>query len=79
MSTDEYRNASRLSEAGTPARPGGDVVPRAHRLALAEMAVGLPAAAWGARRRSVGWAVVGAVLMAHGALELSYETVFPRD
>ncbi|WP_189268743.1 hypothetical protein [Streptomyces fuscichromogenes] len=79
MSTDEYRTASRLPGVGTLTRPGGDAVPRAHRLALAEMAVGLPAAAWGARRRSVGWAVVGAVLMAHGALELSYEAVFPRD
>ncbi|WP_089099777.1 hypothetical protein [Streptomyces hyaluromycini] len=54
-------------------------MPRAHRLALAEVVVGLPAAAWGMRRRSVGWAAVGAVLMVHGALELSYETVFPRD
>ncbi|MER7835708.1 hypothetical protein ABTY98_07260 [Streptomyces sp. NPDC096040] len=53
--------------------------PRAHRLALAEVAVGAPVAAWGVRRRSVGWAVVGAVLMVHGVLELSYETVFPRD
>ncbi|WP_406440466.1 hypothetical protein OHB00_33885 [Streptomyces sp. NBC_00631] len=52
---------------------------RAHRLALAEMAVGVPAAAWGVRRRSAGWAAVGAVLMVHGALELSYETVLPRD
>ncbi|MEU9277858.1 hypothetical protein AB0D87_08720 [Streptomyces sp. NPDC048342] len=54
-------------------------MPRARRLALAEMAVGVPAAAWGVRRRSVGWTLVGAVLMAHGALELSYETVLPRD
>lgn len=54
-------------------------MPRARRLALAEMAVGLPAAAWGARRRSLGWTAAGTVLMVHGVLELSYETVFPRD
>ncbi|MEU9346805.1 hypothetical protein AB0D74_36920 [Streptomyces sp. NPDC048278] len=74
MSTDESRAGLRLSGA-----QGAEGVPRARRLALAEVAVGLPAAAWGMRRRSVGWAAVGAVLMAHGALELSYETVFPRD
>ncbi|MFF5147392.1 hypothetical protein ACFY6U_48070 [Streptomyces sp. NPDC013157] len=74
MSTDESRAVSRPS--GSQSAEG---VPRARRLALAEVAVGLPAAAWGMRRRSVGWAAVGAVLMAHGALELSYETVFPRD
>ncbi|WP_316783811.1 hypothetical protein [Streptomyces sasae] len=54
-------------------------MPRAHRLALAEVAVGVPVAAWGVRRRSAGWAAVGMALMAHGGLELSYETVFPRD
>ena len=74
MSTDESRAVSRPSGV-----QGVEGVPRAHRLALAEVAVGLPAAAWGMRRRSVGWAVVGAVLMVHGGLELSYETVFPRD
>ncbi|MGW1624613.1 hypothetical protein [Streptomyces sp. NPDC002172] len=74
MSTDESRAVSR-----PPGSQSAEGVPRAHRLALAEVAVGLPAAAWGMRRRSVGWAAVGAVLTAHGALELSYETVFPRD
>ncbi|MER6269342.1 hypothetical protein [Streptomyces sp900105755] len=76
MSTDETRAVSRPPEAQ---RAEAECVPRAHRLALAEVAVGLPAAAWGMRRRSVGWAAVGAVLMVHGVLELSYETVFPRD
>ncbi|MER5521263.1 hypothetical protein [Streptomyces sp. NPDC002763] len=76
-------------QAGTRARVRGLLavltcvaeggMPRARRLALAEVAVGVPAAAWGVRRRSVRWAVVGTVLMVHGALELSYETVFPRD
>lgn len=51
----------------------------AHRLAVAELAVGVPVAAWGVRRRSAGWAVAGAVLTVHGVLELSYETMFPRD
>ncbi|MEW1776249.1 hypothetical protein [Streptomyces sp. NPDC086777] len=77
MSTDESRAVSR--PPGAQGGQGGEGMPRAHRLALAEVAVGLPAAAWGMRRRSVAWAAVGAVLMAHGALELSYETVFPRD
>lgn len=34
---------------------------------------------WGLRRRSVGWTAAGAVLVAHGMLELAYESVFPRD
>ncbi|MFF4312231.1 hypothetical protein ACWDFR_14005 [Streptomyces sp. 900105755] len=76
MSTDESRAVSRPPQAEAQS---AECVPRAHRLALAEVAVGLPAAAWGMRRRSVGWAAVGAVLMVHGVLELSYETVFPRD
>ncbi|WP_234543515.1 hypothetical protein [Streptomyces shenzhenensis] len=79
MSTDAHRAVSRPAGAGALTRPGDEGMPRARRLALAEMAVGVPAAAWGVRRRSVGWTVVGAVLMAHGALELSYETVLPRD
>ncbi|MEU2425262.1 hypothetical protein ABZ619_30300 [Streptomyces sp. NPDC007851] len=58
---------------------GGTGRSKARLLALAEVAVGVPAAAWGVRRRRVGWAVVGAVLLVHGVLELSYETVFPPD
>ncbi|MEU2617477.1 hypothetical protein ABZ642_04805 [Streptomyces sp. NPDC007157] len=79
MSTDESSAFSRPPGPGTRTPPGADGLPRAHRVALAEMAVGLPAVAWGMRRRSVMWAAVGAVLTAHGAMELSYETVFPRD
>ncbi|MEV7322990.1 hypothetical protein [Streptomyces sp. NPDC093970] len=79
MSTDDRRAVSGAPGARTRTRPGEEETPRARRLALAEMAVGLPAAAWGARRRSAGWVAAGAVLMAHGMLELSYETVFPRD
>ena len=54
-------------------------MPRARRVALAEVTVGLPGVAWAARRRSAGWAAVAAVLVVHGVLELSYETVLPRD
>ncbi|MEV7980630.1 hypothetical protein [Streptomyces sp. NPDC086519] len=79
MSTDAHRAVSRPAGTGERTQLGDEAMPRARRLALAEVAVGVPAAAWGVRRRSVGWAVVGAVLMVHGALELSYETVLPRD
>ncbi|MFJ9348872.1 hypothetical protein [Streptomyces sp. NPDC101237] len=80
MATEEHRGARpRPPGAGTRTVTGEDGIPRARRLALAEMAVGLPAAAWGARRRSLGWTAAGTVLLVHGALELSYETVFPRD
>ena len=53
--------------------------PKAHALALAQVAAGLPLAAWGLRRRSGGWIVAGAVLLAHGALGLAYEAVRPLD
>ncbi|MEU8716343.1 hypothetical protein [Streptomyces sp. NPDC048663] len=80
MATEEHRGArSWPPGAGARTRAGEDGMPGARRLALAEMAVGLPAAVWGVRRRSLGWTAAGAVLMVHGVLELSYETVFPRD
>ncbi|MGI5378165.1 hypothetical protein ACQEV2_28725 [Streptomyces sp. CA-251387] len=53
--------------------------PKAHALALAQVAAGLPLAAWGLRRRSGGWIAAGAVLLAHGALGLAYEAVRPLD
>ncbi|KUO04265.1 hypothetical protein [Streptomyces caeruleatus] len=46
--------------------------PRSPALALAQVAAGLPLTVWGLRRRSGGWAVAGAVLLAHGALGLAY-------
>ncbi|WP_167391717.1 hypothetical protein [Streptomyces humi] len=49
------------------------------KVAWGEVCVGVPAVLWGARRRSVPWVLAGAVLLVHGVLELSYETVFPRD
>ncbi|QDY78981.1 hypothetical protein [Streptomyces qinzhouensis] len=48
-------------------------------LGAAQLAVGIPLAVWGLRRRSLtgpgggGWAVAGAVLAAQGALLLAYE------
>jgi hypothetical protein len=53
--------------------------PKAHTLALAQMAAGLPLAVWGLRRRRGGWFVAGALLVAHGALGLSYGLTHPRD
>ncbi|MGC0337952.1 hypothetical protein [Streptomyces sp. SLBN-8D4] len=53
--------------------------PRARTLALAQMAAGLPLAAWGLRHRSGGWLTAGALLLAHGTLGLSYDLTHPRD
>ncbi|MEV5814505.1 hypothetical protein [Streptomyces mutabilis] len=63
-----------------PARGRGAVrlavrLPCAYRpdrrvLALVQVAAGVPLMAWGARRRSGGWAALGAVLTCHGALGL---------
>ncbi|MET9830504.1 hypothetical protein ABZ078_14545 [Streptomyces sp. NPDC006385] len=53
--------------------------PRAHALALTQVAAGLPLAAWGLRHRDGGWIAAGAVLLAHGALGLAYEAVRPLD
>ncbi len=53
--------------------------PRAHALALSQLAAGLPLTAWGVRRRNAGWIVAGALLLAHGALGLAYDMVRPLD
>jgi hypothetical protein len=53
--------------------------PRARVLAAAELAAGLPLTAWGVRRRSGGWIVAGALLLAHGAVGVAYELMRPRD
>ncbi|WP_405863326.1 hypothetical protein OG407_34160 [Streptomyces sp. NBC_01515] len=53
--------------------------PRARALALTQAAAGLPLATWGLRRRSGGWAVAGALLLAHGTLGLAYDLARPRD
>lgn len=53
--------------------------PRARALAVAQIAVGLPLAGWGVRRRSPGWFAAGALLLGHGALGLVYDVGRPRD
>ncbi|MFK4098553.1 hypothetical protein ACI2L1_00410 [Streptomyces sp. NPDC019531] len=53
--------------------------PKARALALAQVATGLPLAAWGLRHRSGGWLTAGALLLAHGALGLAYDLTHPRD
>jgi len=52
---------------------------RSRALALAQVVTGLPLAAWGVRRRSGGWIVAGALLLAHGAVGVAYELMRPRD
>ncbi|MGW0531611.1 hypothetical protein [Streptomyces sp. NPDC003032] len=47
--------------------------PKARALAVAQVAAGLPLAAWAVRRRSGGWAAAAAVLLAQGALGLAYD------
>ncbi|MER6422132.1 hypothetical protein [Streptomyces sp. NPDC001137] len=53
--------------------------PRARALALAQVAAGLPLTAWGLWRRSGGWTAAGTLLLAHGALGLTYDLVRPWD
>jgi hypothetical protein len=53
--------------------------PAARALSLAQLTAGLPLAALGLRRRSAGWIVAGALLLAHGALGTAYEPARPRD
>ncbi|MEG8278046.1 hypothetical protein [Streptomyces sp. AHA2] len=63
-----------------PWMPGtGD--PRAHALALAQVAAGVPLLVWGLRRHGGGWGWVtaGALLLAHGTLGLAYGVTHPRD
>jgi hypothetical protein len=53
--------------------------PAARALSLAQLTAGLPLTALGLRRRSAGWIVAGALLLAHGALGTAYEPARPRD
>lgn len=48
-------------------------------LALAQVAAGLPLAAWGLRHRSGGWLTAGTLLLAHGVLGVAYGLTHPRD
>ncbi|MFI1395037.1 hypothetical protein [Streptomyces sp. NPDC020681] len=52
--------------------------PKARALGAAQLAAGVPLAVWGLRRRSGGWVVAGAVLVAHGVLGLVYDRVRER-
>ncbi|MFJ7292304.1 hypothetical protein [Streptomyces collinus] len=53
--------------------------PMARALSIAQLAAGLPLLVRGLRRRSGGWATAGALLLAHGALGLTYDLTRPRD
>ncbi|MFJ4281181.1 hypothetical protein [Streptomyces massasporeus] len=53
--------------------------PRSRALALAQVAAGLPLLVQGLRRRGGGWVTAGALLLAHGALGLTYALTRPRD
>ncbi|MEV2250071.1 hypothetical protein AB0I94_05795 [Streptomyces sp. NPDC050147] len=53
--------------------------PRARALAAAQLAAGLPLAAWALRRRSAGWAAAAALLLVHGSLGLAYDSVRAAD
>ncbi|MFG3275373.1 hypothetical protein [Streptomyces luteogriseus] len=53
--------------------------PRARALALAQVAAGLPLLVEGLRRRGGGWVTAGALLLAHGALGLTYALTHPPD
>ncbi|MFH8488597.1 hypothetical protein [Streptomyces longisporoflavus] len=52
---------------------------RARALAGAQMAAGLPLAAWAVWRRSGGWAAAGALLLVQGSLGLAYDRVRAAD
>ncbi|MCX5061354.1 hypothetical protein OOK12_30815 [Streptomyces sp. NBC_00452] len=53
--------------------------PKARALSLAQAATGLPLTVWGLRRRSGGWTLAGALLLANGAVGVAYELMRPRD
>ncbi|MEV0975982.1 hypothetical protein [Streptomyces sp. NPDC049915] len=53
--------------------------PQARALGAAQLTTGLSLALWGLRRHRGGWAAVGALLLAHGALGLTYGITHPRD
>lgn len=53
--------------------------PRARALSLAQLAAGLPLAAWAVRRHSAGWAAAAALLLVHGALGLAYDRARAAD
>lgn len=52
---------------------------RAGALATVELAVGVPLAVWGVRRRSGGWIAAGVLLVIHGALGVAYDRLRAFD
>lgn len=76
-----WREAVRAELGAVGARPlgprGGAVQPRG--FAMAQLAAGLPLTVWGVRRRSAGWVVAGAVLVAQGLFGLARGAMRPRD
>ncbi|ORT61352.1 hypothetical protein [Streptomyces sp. CB03238] len=52
--------------------------PRARALATAQLAAGLPLLAWALTRRNPGWATAAALLIAQGALGLTYDRLRAR-
>lgn len=53
--------------------------PRARAVAAAQLAAGLPVAAWAVRRRSAGWAAAAVLLLVQGALGFAYDRVRAAD
>ncbi|MFF8830136.1 hypothetical protein [Streptomyces sp. NPDC015131] len=52
--------------------------PRARAAATAQLAAGVPLLAWALARRSAGWATAAALLIAQGALGLTYDRLRTR-
>ncbi|RCH59837.1 hypothetical protein DT019_37585 [Streptomyces sp. SDr-06] len=75
-----WRDAVRAELDAVEESPLGPWVrgPRARLLGAAQLAAGLPLAAWGLSRRSGGWTTAGAILIAHGALSLAYDRMRAR-
>ncbi|MET9389600.1 hypothetical protein ABZY20_04175 [Streptomyces sp. NPDC006624] len=53
--------------------------PRARALAFAQMAVGVPLLVRGLRQHAGGWTAAGVLLLAHGAMGLSYGLTLPSE
>ncbi|MFP3987977.1 hypothetical protein U9R90_10815 [Streptomyces sp. E11-3] len=53
--------------------------PRARTLSAVQFAAGIPVTLWGVRRRSAGWLLAGALLLAHGVGGIAYDALRARD
>ncbi|RVU20338.1 hypothetical protein EOT10_27010 [Streptomyces antnestii] len=76
-----WRDAVRAELDVVESGPAGPWLrgPRARRVALAQLAAGVPLTVWGLRRRGTGWAVAGALLVVQGALGLAYDRLRAWD